>query len=96
MLCDRPSIELGVPRLLLRSTSATSRLLVLLLFLATIAFCSIGEADGENGLPLPRLGLRKGDSAELGLKFRETETGEDEEYVALMLLRSVMAVVELS
>ena len=80
-LCDRPRPELGVPKLLLRSMSAISRL-VLMLFLAAMAFCSKGEAEGENGLPvalpLPRLGLRKGDRAELGLKFREVESGEEE------------------
>jgi hypothetical protein len=62
-------------RLSLRSVSASSRLLF---FFEAMAFCSRGEADGENGLPLPRLALRKGDNAELGLKFREAERGEEE------------------
>lgn len=72
-----------MPRLCLRSFSENmSRLL---LVFAANAFCSSGDADGENGLSplallllLPR-GLRKGDSAELGLKFRDEPDRGDEE-----------------
>ena len=47
--------------------------------LAPTALCRSGEADGENGLPLPpRLGVPNGDSAGLGLKLREAERGEEE------------------
>jgi hypothetical protein len=61
------------------------------LVLAPIALCKRGEAEGENGLPLPlRLGLPNGDSAGLGLKLREAESGE-EWYVALMLRLSLEA-----
>ena len=47
--------------------------------MAPTALCKSGEADGENGLPLPpRLGLPNGDGAGLGLKLREAERGDEE------------------
>jgi hypothetical protein len=53
-------------------------LLLLLFCFAAMAFCSSGEADGENGEPLPWLwvGLRKGERAEVELK-READSGEE-------------------